>query len=346
MKEPLKLTHFSHGAGCGCKISPKVLDSILRGNESVPSGPVLVANDARDDAAVYDLGNGTALLATTDFFMPVVDDPLDFGRVAAANALSDIYAMGGRPLMALSLLGWPVDKIPPEIASRVVEGALQICLEAGISIAGGHSIDSQEPIFGLSVNGLADLNHIKRNNSARVGNLLFLTKPLGTGILTTAAKKGWISPEDLDTVTRQMSRLNRVGEALGRMEAVRAMTDVTGFGLLGHLKEMAEGSSCSALLHFGSIPLIQVNLEAYIGQGAIPGGTNRNWESYGQRVSTLSPFQKTILADPQTSGGLLIALDPAGLPEFERILEMYGLADFRSPIGEMVHGEDPLIRVD
>ena len=240
----VRLTQYSHGAGCGCKISPKVLDQILRSNISIPDNEkLLVGNHSKDDAAVLEIGNGMALISTTDFFMPIVDDPYEFGRIAAANAISDVYAMGGKPVLAIAILGWPVNILSPEIAQRVIEGGRSICVEAGIPLAGGHSIDSPEPIFGLAVNGLISVKHLKKNNTARQNNILYLTKPLGVGILTTAEKKGILKATTYGLASRQMMQLNKVGEALGRLDQVTAMTDVTGFGLLGHLIEMAEGSS-------------------------------------------------------------------------------------------------------
>ncbi len=240
MSEPVKLTQYSHGAGCGCKISPKVLDEILKTSVAFPDNDkLLVGNHSRDDAAVYDLGNGTAIISTTDFFMPIVDDPFEFGRIAAANSISDVYAMGGKPLMAIAVLGWPVNKLPADVAQKVVEGGRSICLEAGIPLAGGHSIDSPEPIFGLAVTGILPIESLKQNNTAKEGDLLFLTKPLGVGILSTAQKRGLLNEELLAVIVKQMTTLNKTGEELGKIKGVHAMTDVTGFGFLGHLIEMA-----------------------------------------------------------------------------------------------------------
>jgi selenide,water dikinase len=301
-----KLTRYSHGAGCGCKISPKILDEILTSNIARPDNDkLIVGNHSKDDAAVYDLGNGTALISTTDFFMPIVDDPYEFGRIASANAISDVYAMGGKPILAIAILGWPINVLPPAVAQKVIEGSRSICLEAGIPLAGGHSIDSPEPIFGLAVNGLVAVPNIKQNNLAKEGDLLFLTKPLGVGILTTAEKKGLLKEEDRGMAAKQMMQLNKVGEALGAVNGVHAMTDITGFGLLGHLVEMAEGSGVSAIIEFENIPLITPVLKEYLDQSCVPGGTHRNWDSYGEKIGTLTTYQKTILADPQTSGGLL-----------------------------------------
>ena len=318
--EEIKLTQYSHGAGCGCKISPAILDKILHSPIKSPADAhLLVGNDTRDDAAVYDLGNGTALISTTDFFMPIVDDPFDFGRIASANAISDVYAMGGKPILAIAILGWPIDKIAPEIAQKVLEGARSICAEAGISLAGGHSIDCPEPIFGLAVNGIVETNHLKKNSTATAGCLLYLTKALGVGILTTAQKKGILKAEHAGVASQSMAKLNNIGEVLGKLPYVKAMTDVTGFGLLGHLVEMCEGSQLQAVVEFDKVPKMDM-LDAYLDQKSIPGGTNRNWSSYGHHIAELTDRQKYILADPQTSGGLLVAVEPAHVNEFEAIL--------------------------
>ena len=318
--EEIKLTQYSHGAGCGCKISPAILDKILHSPIKSPADAhLLVGNDTRDDAAVYDLGNGTALISTTDFFMPIVDDPFDFGRIASANAISDVYAMGGKPILAIAILGWPIDKIAPEIAQKVLEGARSICAEAGISLAGGHSIDCPEPIFGLAVIGMVETDHLKKNSTATAGCLLYLTKALGVGILTTAQKKGILKAEHADVASQSMAKLNSIGEVLGKLSYVKAMTDVTGFGLLGHLVEMCEGSKLQALVEFDKVPKMEM-LDTYLDQKSIPGGTNRNWTSYGHHIAALTDRQKYILADPQTSGGLLVAIEPAHANEFEVIL--------------------------
>src|SRR5436190_1554790 len=242
-----KLTKYSHGAGCGCKISPKILDEILSSNLAIPDNDkLIVGNHSKDDAAVYDIGNGSALISTTDFFMPIVDDPYEFGRIASANAISDVYAMGGIPVLAIAILGWPINVLAPGVAQKVIEGSRSICLEAGIPLAGGHSIDSPEPIFGLAVNGFVAIENIKQNNKAQDGDVLFLTKPLGVGILTTAEKKGILKEEHRGIAAKQMMQLNKVGALMGAIKAVHAMTDVTGFALLGHLVEMADGSGLSA----------------------------------------------------------------------------------------------------
>src|SRR5688572_7384767 len=241
MTETIRLTQYSHGAGCGCKIAPKVLDEILKTNLIFPDNErLLVGNHSKDDAAVYELDNEKALILTTDFFTPIVDDAYDFGRIAAANSISDIYAMGGTPLMAIAILGWPIEKLPVEEAQKMLEGARAICKEANIPLAGGHTIDSNDPIFGLAVTGQAALNHLKKNNTAKEGDVLFLTKPIGVGVLSTALKRGLLKDEHYESLLQQMTKLNQIGEAFGKIEGVHAMTDVTGFGLLGHLIEMAE----------------------------------------------------------------------------------------------------------
>lgn len=323
----IRLTQYSHGAGCGCKIAPAVLDRILAGDIALAPDPrLLVGNEERDDAAVYDLGDGTAVISTTDFFMPIVDDPRDFGRIASVNALSDVYAMGGTPLVAISILGWPLDKLPAEVAGQVVDGAREACGEAGIPLAGGHSIDSPEPIFGLAVTGRVAQAHLKKNGGARAGDRLFLTKPLGVGILTTAQKQGKLKPEHATIARDSMVVLNRIGEDLGRESWVRAMTDVTGFGLLGHLAEMCEASRLTARVEFARVPRLAPEvLDGYLAERCIPGGTNRNWSSYGHKVAPLPEERKAVLCDPQTSGGLLVAVDPARERDFRELARGYGL---------------------
>ena len=319
------LTHYSHGAGCGCKISPKQLRSILSHTQTeVLDKRLLVGNSTLDDAAVYDIGNEQVLISTTDFFMPIVDNPMDFGGIASVNAISDIYAMGGKPLMAIAILVWPVDKLSDEIAGAVLEGAKKACAEAGIAIAGGHSIDGPEPIFGLAVTGIADKAMIKKNSSAQEGCELYLTKPLGVGILSTAQKKGLLKEEDLNKARHSMLTLNKIGYDFGQMPGVKALTDVTGFGLLGHLSELAEGSGLTAKINAGMVPLIS-GLEPYIEAKCFPGGTFRNYDSYGHRVSPITEAQKQILCDPQTSGGLLVAVDPQARIEFETLCKSRGL---------------------
>ena len=342
----IKLTQYSHGAGCGCKIAPKILDEILTSNIAMPDNDkLIVGNHSKDDAAVYDLGNGTALISTTDFFMPIVDDPYEFGRIASANAISDVYAMGGKPILAIAILGWPINILPPAIAQKVIEGSRSICIEAGISLAGGHSIDSPEPIFGLAVNGLVPIENIKQNNLAQQGDVLFLTKPLGVGILTTAEKKGLLKIAHKGVAAKQMMQLNKVGEALGKIKGVHAMTDVTGFGLLGHLVEMAEGSGFSATVDFSAVHFITADLTDYVDQQCVPGGTVRNWDSYGEKIGTLNDYQKAILADPQTSGGLLVAVAAASVEEVTNILLAHGLEKFIQPIGSIIVKQQQVVTV-
>jgi selenide, water dikinase len=342
--DTIQLTKYSHGAGCGCKISPKILDEILSSNFAMPDNDkLIVGNHSKDDAAVYDIGNGSALISTTDFFMPIVDDPYEFGRIASANAISDVYAMGGKPVLAIAILGWPINVLPPAVAKKVIEGSRSICMEAGIPLAGGHSIDSPEPIFGLAVNGLVAIENIKQNNTAQEGDLLFLTKPLGVGILTTAEKKGILKEEHKRIAARQMMQLNKVGEALGKIKGVTAMTDVTGFALLGHLVEMAEGSGLSAVIEFNKIPTIIDDLKSYIDQKSIPGGTHRNWDSYGEKIGSITEYQKAILADPQTSGGLLVAVAAGAVAEVKDILEQNGLGKFITPIGKLMIQQKEII---
>ena len=322
-----KLTAYSHGAGCGCKIAPAILDQMLHTTIAQPDHErLLVGNASRDDAAVYDIGGGQALISTTDFFMPIVDDAYDFGRIASANAISDVYAMGGRPLLAIAILGWPVDKLPPEVARRVLEGARATCAEAGIPLAGGHSIDSPEPIFGLAVTGMVDIAHLKRNDTAVAGCELYLTKPLGVGMLTTAQKKGILRDEDAQLAPNQMMQLNTIGHELGRIAAVAALTDVTGFGLLGHLSEVCEGSGLTAEIDFAKVPRLAA-AEPYRQAGAVPGGTGRNWTSYGHKVGAITDEQRQWLCDPQTSGGLLVCVDPSAVDAavVAATFERYGL---------------------
>jgi selenide, water dikinase len=308
--ENVRLTQYSHGAGCGCKISPQVLDTILRTQLAPFSDPnLLVGNESKDDAAVYDLGNGTAAISTTDFFMPIVDDPFDFGRIAATNAISDIYAMGGKPIMAIAILGWPVNVLAPEIAQQVIEGGRSVCREAGISLAGGHSIDAPEPIFGLAVTGIVDTDRVKRNNRAESGCKLYLTKPLGIGVLTTAEKQSKLADEHKGLARDWMCKLNLPGQDFANVEGVKAMTDVTGFGLMGHLSEICEGSQLKARIDFDNVPYLPGVFD-YIAQGCVPGGTTRNFDSYGQKLGAMTDQQKALLCDPQTSGGLLIAVTP------------------------------------
>lgn len=343
----IRLTQFAHGAGCGCKIAPQTLQEILKGNVSQPQfEKLLVGNASNDDAAVYDIGNGQGLISTTDFFMPIVDDAFDFGRIAAANAISDVYAMGGKPLMALAILGWPINKISPALAKEVLDGARSICNEAGIPLAGGHSVDSLEPLFGLSVNGWVALKNLKQNNSAKEGDLLYLTKPLGSGVYSTAMKRDVLKPEDLKTLVKQLTTLNKVGEKLAQVNGLTAMTDVTGFGLLGHLIEMAEGSGLSAELNYEKIPKLAA-LPDYLKLNTIPDATFRNWNAYqnkidiGEGVNITEAF--SVLPDPQTNGGLLISVDEKEHSVVEALLREHELDQHLVPIGRMLKKQEKVI---
>jgi selenide,water dikinase len=339
----IKLTQYSHGAGCGCKIAPRVLDEILKTSENkFPDPRLLVGNDTRDDAAVYQLDDENVVISTTDFFMPIVDDPFDFGGIASVNAISDIYAMGGQPIMAISILGWPVDTLPVQVARKVIEGARDVCKQAGIVLAGGHSIDTPEPIFGLAVTGRAHIKHVRTNNTARAGCALFLTKPLGIGILTTAQKKGILEKKDFLKAREIMLKLNNIGMEFGKLEAVAAMTDVTGFGLLGHLVEICTSSRVSAEIDYEAVPKID-GLERYLQEKAFPGGTKRNFDSYGHLIGPLENDARSVLCDPQTSGGLLVAVDPGGEAQFHEVCNKHGLT--LQPIGRLTAETNPLIRV-
>lgn len=322
---PVRLTQYSHGAGCGCKISPKVLNSILSQSKTDFKDPrLLVGNNTLDDAAVYEINNEQVIISTTDFFMPIVDDPFDFGGIASVNAMSDIFAMGGTPIMAIAILCWPLNLLSAEIAGQVIEGAKRACTRAGIAIAGGHSIDAPEPIFGLAVTGIAQKQQVRRNCTAIAGCELYLTKPLGVGILTTAQKKGVLLSNDLNTARELMLTINTIGKVLGNLDGIKAMTDVTGFGLLGHLIEMCEGSGLSAQINFKDIPKIP-NVDFYIEKKTFPGGTFRNFDSYGHKVSPMTDEVKCLLCDPQTSGGLLVAVTPEGKEAFLNTAKDYGL---------------------
>jgi selenide,water dikinase len=322
----IKLTQYSHGAGCGCKISPAVLDTIL--HTDFPKGNfqnLLVGNETKDDAAVYDMGDGNCLVSTTDFFMPIVDDAFTFGSIASVNAISDVYAMGGKPLMALAILGWPVEKLSATLAQEVLNGSRAICEKAGIPLAGGHSIDSPEPIFGLAVTGIVRKENLKRNNTATEDCLLYLTKPIGVGIITTAQKRGLALTEDVEEAVRVMTQLNTFGYELGKLDYVKAMTDVTGFGLLGHLIEVCEGSGLSAEVEYSKIPLVE-NLQHYISKMIYPDNTMRNWNSYEKKVTGAAFESLLTLCDPQTSGGLLVCVEKSKAADFEQVAAKNGLA--------------------
>lgn len=347
-QEEVRLTQFSHGGGCGCKIAPQVLEDILSSSIQHPtSGKLLVGNSSKDDAAVYDLDNGMALISTTDFFMPIVDDAYTFGQIASANAISDVYAMGGKPILAIAILGWPVNKLSASVAQQVLEGARQICGQAGIPLAGGHSIDSTEPIFGLAVNGLVSIPDLKQNNTAKEGDILFLTKPIGVGILTTAQKRGALKKEHEPDLIKQLTTLNNIGEQLGKIKGVHAMTDVTGFGLLGHLIEMAEGSGLSAEIEYSKVPILDTARE-YLAQKIMPDATYRNWNSYSSKVefapgvNVMEAFN--ILPDPQTNGGLLIAVEESSADDVIQLMKQYNVANVW-PIGRLVQLGDKSVTV-
>lgn len=329
--KPTRLTEYSHGAGCGCKIAPRLLEDILKNDTPVGIHPqLLVGNDSKDDAAVFDLGNGSSVVSTTDFFMPIVDDPFTFGQIAATNAISDIYAMGATPLMAIAIFGWPINKLGPDIAREVINGGRYACQQAGIPLAGGHSIDAPEPIFGLAVTGTVVNTNLKRNDQARAGCKLFLTKPIGIGIMTTAQKKKLLKEGHEDLAARTMCQLNSAGAEFAKLPSVSAMTDVTGFGLLGHLLELCEGSRVRAILDYQSIPKLD-DIETYLELGCSPGGAQRNFDSYGHKLDVMDKHQQQILCDPQTSGGLLVAVHPEGEEEFLDTARSCGLN--LSPIG-------------
>ncbi|MCS5490480.1 selenide, water dikinase SelD [Algoriphagus limi] len=317
-EQKIRLTEWSEGSGCGCKIAPAVLDQILSSSESwTQTDPnLLVGNSAKDDAAVYQVSEDLAIVNTVDFFTPIVDDPFDFGRISAANAISDVYAMGGKPLFANAILSWPVEKIAPELAAKVLEGAKSICKTAGIELAGGHSIAAKDPIFGLSVNGIVHPRKIKTNQGAKANDLIYLTKPLGIGVLATALKRQKIKDEDYLTLVDTACRLNRIGQVLGNHEEVHAMTDVTGFGLLGHLIELAEASGISAQVDFSKLPILE-GVQDYIKQFIFPDNTYRNWNAFQSKAKGVNGMDLVPLCDPQTSGGLLIAVGEENQKWFE-----------------------------
>ena len=341
MDMQVRLTQFSHGGGCGCKIAPGVLEQILA--KSAPGlvpKELLVGIETADDAAVYRINDRQAIVATTDFFMPIVDDPFDFGAIAATNAISDVYAMGGQPLFALALVGMPVNQLPLEVIRKILEGGESVCARAGIPIAGGHTIDSVEPIYGLVAIGLVDPSNLKRNSGAKAGDKLILGKPLGVGIYSAALKKGKLDQAGYRAMIESTTKLNTPGTALGRVEAVHALTDVTGFGLLGHLLEIAKGSGLAARVDWNSLPLLPGAVDL-AREGIMTGASARNWSGYGNRVtlaSTLGEAEKAVLTDPQTSGGLLVACAPEACGEVLAAFRDAGFAD-AAVIGEVESGE-------
>ncbi|UMR28732.1 selenide, water dikinase SelD [Massilia sp. MB5] len=345
--EAIKLTSFSHGGGCGCKIAPGVLANILKNSQGFPlPKELMVGIETSDDAAVYKLNEEQALIATTDFFMPIVDDPFDFGRIAATNAISDVYAMGGTPIMALALVGMPINKLPLETIGQIIKGGESICAEAGIPIAGGHTIDSVEPIYGLVVMGLVHPSKVKRNADARAGDVLILGKPLGVGVLSAALKKNVLDADGYQAMIANTTKLNKPGKALSELAGVHALTDVTGFGLLGHLLELARGAGLEARLDMGRIPLLP-GVEQLARDGYFTGASGRNWEAYGQDVSlspAVTPAQHTLLTDPQTSGGLLVSCAPDSVGEVLALFVREGFAD-AAVIGEMRSGA-PHVQVE
>ncbi|MBX9798782.1 MAG: selenide, water dikinase SelD [Burkholderiaceae bacterium] len=340
MNTTIKLTSFSHGGGCGCKIAPGVLADILKNSSGFPvPKELMVGIETSDDAAVYKLNDEQALIATTDFFMPIVDDPYDFGRIAATNAISDVYAMGGTPIMALALVGMPINQLPLDTIGQIIKGGESICAEAGIPIAGGHTIDSVEPIYGLVVLGLVHPSKVKRNADAKAGDKLILGKPLGVGILSAALKKNVLDDAGYAAMIANTTKLNKPGMALSRLDGVHALTDVTGFGLLGHLLELARGANLTATLKMPTIPLLPGVLQL-AEQGCVTGASGRNWDAYGHDVTLatgVSAVEKALLSDPQTSGGLLVACDPAAVDEVLALFQREGFAH-AAVIGEMSPG--------
>jgi selenide,water dikinase len=340
-----KLTSFSHGGGCGCKIAPGILSEILKKSSGFPvPKELMVGIETSDDAAVYKLNDEQALIATTDFFMPIVDDPFDFGRIAATNAISDVYAMGGTPIMALALLGMPINQLPIDVIGKIIQGGESICAEAGIPIAGGHTIDSVEPIYGLVVLGLVHPSKVKRNADAKAGDKLILSKPLGVGILSAALKKEQLDAKGYAAMIENTTKLNKPGKALSELVGVHALTDVTGFGLLGHLLELSRGAQLTANLSMGQIPLLP-GVQLLAENGCITGASGRNWAAYGKEVTlaeTITPVQQQLLTDPQTSGGLLVSCNP----DVVDVLALFLREGFAhaAVIGEMTVGI-PNIRV-
>ncbi|NIF55439.1 selenide, water dikinase SelD [Burkholderia sp. Ax-1724] len=338
--QPPRLTSLSHGGGCGCKIAPGLLADLLRRSAPLPFFPdLLVGNDTADDAAVYRLNDEQAIVATTDFFMPIVDDPYDFGRIAATNALSDVYAMGGKPIMALAIVGMPINVLPHDVIAAVLKGGESVCADAGIPLAGGHSIDSVEPIYGLVALGVVDPKRVKRNAGGRAGDVLILGKPLGVGILSAALKKDRLDAAGYAAMLGATTQLNRPGAELARLDGVHALTDVTGFGLLGHTLELARGSQLTARVRYADLPWLP-HVASLAEAGIFTGASGRNWDAYGQDVmlpATLPPAARALLTDPQTSGGLLVSCAPEAVDEVLALFHADGFGEARV-IGEMVSG--------
>lgn len=317
----VKLTQYSKASGCGCKIAPAVLEEILNGcKQDLVFKNLLVGNETKDDAAVYELEDGNCIISTTDFFTPIVDDAFDFGKISACNAISDVYAMGGKPLMAVAILGWPVDKIPAEVAQQVIKGAQEICTKAGIPLAGGHSVDTQEPLFGLAVTGLVKKEHIKKNNSIKENDILYITKPLGIGILSTALKRGLLQEEHYQLLIEQTTALNLIGEKLGSLSYVNAITDITGFGFAGHLLEMLADTHLSAIVKKESLPIMEAAKE-YAKQFIFPDNTTRNYNAQSKHIAGMTDLDFIFYCDPQTSGGLLFSVDASHENEMDTFLK-------------------------
>ncbi|HNR20040.1 MAG TPA: selenide, water dikinase SelD [Bacteroidia bacterium] len=346
MTEKINLTEFSKGGGCGCKIGPDDLQKILSNlSTGIHSEKLIVGNKTNDDAAVYNLGNDYCLISTTDFFTAIVDSPFEFGKIAATNALSDVYSMGGKPILALAVLGYPSEKIKPETISEIMNGATGVCNQINIPIAGGHTIESADLFFGLSVNGLVELKHLKRNNTAKTGDYIFLTKPLGAGILSAALKRKQITEDDYAKLLASMLQLNSIGEILSKEESVNAMTDVTGFGLLGHLSEVCNGSNVSAEINFSKIQFL-TNLEQYLDKFIYPDITTKNYAAISAHVTDLDAKQLFTLCDPQTSGGLLICVNEDGKEKISSLLKLNGIAEeLCEPIGRVISRSEKLIYV-
>lgn len=319
----VKLTQFSKASGCGCKIAPAILEEILNGcKQETIFQNLLVGNETKDDAAVYELEDGNCIISTTDFFTPIVDNAFDFGKISASNAISDVYAMGGKPLMAVAILGWPVDKIPADVAQQVIKGAQEICTKAGIPLAGGHSVDTQEPLFGLAVTGIAKKEHIKKNNTVKENDILYITKPLGIGVLSTALKRGLLHEEHYKLLLEQTTALNSIGEKLGALIYVNAITDITGFGFAGHLLEMLADTNLSANIKKESLPIMEAAKE-YAKQFVFPDNTTRNYNAQSKYIAGMTDLDFIFYCDPQTSGGLLFSVEPFHEKEMEELLNSH-----------------------